>query len=185
VIDITARLVIVALVEDERITCRKGWNRAVASKVAMFLHVARSLLSFAKADSKGLSWMLLPRFPLRPHLLANVVSSSAWEAIEAILLLPPTGSIRGVPALELARRASPWSGTSRELREAPPPKMAETELCAHRACLRMAEVRVIHSCVTRATGSMRMPICCRGCGSLVVYAVVSVNCGREGTVDEP
>jgi hypothetical protein len=34
--------------------------------------------------------------------------------------------------------------------------MAETEECAQRACLRMAEVTVIHSVVTKATGSTAM-----------------------------
>jgi len=107
VIDITARLVIVALVDDERMTCRKGWSKAVASKVAIFLQVARSLLSFAKADSNGLSCTLLPFFPLRPHLLAKVVSSSAWAVMDPTLLFPPTGSIFGVPALELPLRDRP------------------------------------------------------------------------------
>lgn len=37
--------------------------------------------------------------------------------------------------------------------EAPPPRIAETEEWAHLACLRMAEVTVIHSEMTRATGS--------------------------------
>ena len=32
--------------------------------------------------------------------------------------------------------------------------MAATEECAHRACLRMADVTVIHSVITRAIGSM-------------------------------
>lgn len=32
------------------------------------------------------------------------------------------------------------------------PRIAATEECAHRACLRMADVTVIHSVTTRATG---------------------------------
>jgi hypothetical protein len=34
-----------------------------------------------------------------------------------------------------------------------PPRIAETEECAQRACLRMADVTVIHSVVIRETGS--------------------------------
>ena len=36
----------------------------------------------------------------------------------------------------------------------PPPNMADTDECAQRACLRMADVTVMHSVTTRATGSM-------------------------------
>ena len=35
----------------------------------------------------------------------------------------------------------------------PPPSIADTEECCHRACFRMAEVTVMHSVTTRATGS--------------------------------
>jgi hypothetical protein len=34
-----------------------------------------------------------------------------------------------------------------------PPKIADTEECAHLACFRMADVTVIHSVVIKATGS--------------------------------
>jgi hypothetical protein len=34
-----------------------------------------------------------------------------------------------------------------------PPKIAETEECAHLACFRMADVTVMHSVVIKATGS--------------------------------
>jgi hypothetical protein len=34
-----------------------------------------------------------------------------------------------------------------------PPRIADTDECAHRACLRMADVTVIHSVVIKATGS--------------------------------
>jgi hypothetical protein len=52
------------------------------------------------------------------------------------------------------------SPTAREAREdggrlaAPPPRIADTEDWAQRACLRMADVTVIHSVMIRATGSM-------------------------------
>src|SRR5271155_3198722 len=35
--------------------------------------------------------------------------------------------------------------------------MAETDDCAHRACLRIADVIVMHSVVIKATGSIVMP----------------------------
>jgi len=37
--------------------------------------------------------------------------------------------------------------------DAGPPRMAEMEDCAQRGCLRIAEVTVTHSVMTRATGS--------------------------------
>lgn len=40
----------------------------------------------------------------------------------------------------------------------PPPRMAATDECAHRACFRMADVTVIHSVVIRATGSIATDI---------------------------
>ena len=33
------------------------------------------------------------------------------------------------------------------------PRIADTDECAHRACLRMADVTVMHSVVIKATGS--------------------------------
>ena len=55
------------------------------------------------------------------------------------------GSSRGVEGLELCKLGV----MGLEL----PPKIADTEECALRACLRMAEVTVIHSVVIKATGS--------------------------------
>ena len=45
-------------------------------------------------------------------------------------------------------------------RAPPPPRIAETEDCAHRACFLIADVAVIHSVVIRATGStaIDMPV---------------------------
>jgi hypothetical protein len=39
-----------------------------------------------------------------------------------------------------------------------PPRIAETDECAQRACLRMADVTVMHSVVIRATGSIATDI---------------------------
>ena len=127
-IDMTARLVIVALVEELRMTCKKGWSNVGASNVSIFLYVARSLLSFAKADSSGLSCTLLPFLPLKPQRLARVVSSSAGVRVVSMLLLLPMGSILGVPPLELLRLERAVSGISSEVVDGPPPSIAETEL---------------------------------------------------------
>jgi hypothetical protein len=75
--------------------------------------------------------MLLPFFPLNPHLLGTASSCSP-----ALTMPWPVLSLRctvGVLFEEL-------------------PRIAATEECAHRACLRMADVTVIHSVTTRATG---------------------------------
>jgi hypothetical protein len=91
----------------------------------------RSFLRRANADIRGLSCMLLPFFPLNPHLLGTASSCSP-----ALTMPCPVRSRRwtaGVLFEEL-------------------PRMAATDECAHRACLRMADVTVIHSVTTRATG---------------------------------
>lgn len=50
--------------------------------------------------------------------------------------------------------------------------MADTEECAHRACLRMADVTVIHSVTTSATGLTATEI---GRGSMLVVASCNVS----------
>jgi hypothetical protein len=95
------------------------------------LQPLRSFLSRAKADMRGLSCMLLPFFPLSPHLLGTASSCSP-----ALMMPCPVRSRRctaGVLFEEL-------------------PRIAATDECAHRACLRIADVTVIHSVTTRATG---------------------------------
>lgn len=71
-----AREVIAAEVEEERTTCRNGWRRAGVSNVRISLQPLRSLRRRVKADINGLSCMLLPFFPRRPHRLAKAWSSS-------------------------------------------------------------------------------------------------------------
>jgi hypothetical protein len=44
------------------------------------------------------------------------------------------------------------------LEELAPPKMAETDECAHLACFRMDEVTVMHSVITSDTGSTAIGI---------------------------
>ena len=91
----------------------------------------RSFLRRANADIRGLSCMLLPFFPLRPHLLGTASSCS-----------PPL--IMPCPV-----RSRRW--TAGVLLE-DPPNIAATEECAQRACFRMADVTVMHSVTTSATG---------------------------------
>lgn len=100
------------------------------------LQPLRSLRRRAKAERSGLSCMLLPFFPRRPQRVDNAPSSSVKPRFpESSLLCDPFLS----PEVCL---------------EVPPPNMADTDECAHRACLRMADVTVIHSVTTSATGSM-------------------------------
>jgi hypothetical protein len=97
----------------------------------------------------GLSCMLFPFFPRSPHLFASPPSSKpSPPSPEEDLLLCPfrcTGSSRGVEGLEFCMLG--FMGLE------VPPRIADTEECAHLACFRMADVTVIHSVVIRATGS--------------------------------
>ena len=97
--------------------------------------------------------MLLPLLLLRPHVPTKELSSSP-------VVDDPLGTCR-VPCvldrrcpLASAEAALPWPAEA----EGTPPKIADTDECAHRACFRIADVTVIHSVVTRATGSMAMGI---------------------------
>src|ERR1700677_3379560 len=72
--DMTARDVMAADVEDERITCRNGCSSEGASTVEISLQPARSRLSLAKADNNGLSLTSLPFLFLRPSRLARLCS---------------------------------------------------------------------------------------------------------------
>ena len=108
------------------------------------LHLFKSLRSFAKAESRGLSCMLCPFLPRRPHRLAIPTST----VIEGALCLICVFSLSANRDRGLGR------GRDSTLFEvAEPPRIAETDECAHRACFRMAEVSVIHSVTTSATGS--------------------------------
>jgi len=81
--------------------------------------------------------MLLPFLPRRPHLPPNESSSCG-------VTMPAPGPLR----------PSTYGGGLVEL----PPRIAATEECAHRACLRMAEVTAMHSVITKATGSTAIDI---------------------------
>ena len=142
-----AREVIGADVEDDRMTCRKGCNNAGASNVLISLHDFKSLRNRVKADINGLSWMLFPFLPLNPHRLAKAKSPSAVCNLSEEPFLFPETLLR-----ELGTGEAVMS-RSLPLVEPLPPRMAATEECAQRACFRMAEVTVMHSVVTRDTGS--------------------------------
>lgn len=86
-----------------------------------------------------MSCMLFPFLPRSPHLPSRASSAGLSFMLAA---LPSPFSIRCMA-----------SGFA-----APPPRMADTEDWAQRACLRMAEVIVMHSCVMRAIGSIVMPM---------------------------
>jgi hypothetical protein len=98
------------------------------------LHVLNSLLNLVNADMRGLSCKLLPFLLLEPHL-QPALSSSCGTGVDFRLLRSSGGGLLG-----------------------PPLRIAETEECAHLACLRMADVTVMHSVMTSATGSTAMVI---------------------------
>lgn len=96
--------------------------------------------------------MLFPLFPLNPQRLARL-GSTPFAPFDTLLdccdLL--RGLLGGGRFLE--------GLLSRPLETvAPPPRIAETEECAQRACFLIAEVTVIHSVVIRATGSTAIAI---------------------------
>jgi hypothetical protein len=105
--------------------------------------------------------MLLPFFPLSPHLLGTASSCSP-----ALMMPCPVRSLRctvGVLFEEL-------------------PRIADTEECAHRACLRMADVTVMHSVTTRATG-LTATVMGRGPRLAVVSCRVDATLSSLSTLD--
>ena len=89
--------------------------------------------------------MLCPFFPRRPHLFASPLSSPSTAPCLLLSPLRVPCSSRGVEGLELCKLG--LAGLE------DPPRIAETEECAHRGFFRMADVTVMHSVVTKATGS--------------------------------
>ena len=154
-------------VDEDLITCKNGCSSEGVSNflmsrnsaacyifgdVDLLLHPLKSLRRRANADINGLSCMLLPLLLRRPHVPTKELSSSPVVKL-------PRGTWR-VPCVVAGR--CPFVSTEAALRpaeaEGTPPKMAETDECAHRACFRIADVTVIHSVVTRATGSIAIGI---------------------------
>lgn len=171
-IEMTAKLVIVALVDELRMTWRKGCNNSGASTVDTSLQPARSLLKRAKAERRGLSCRLFPFFPRSPHRLARLAFSSS-DALGTVSLAFPGSEMTGpFPPRRLCEleRCISFSCAL----EAPPPRMAATEDCDQRACLRIAEVIVIHSVVIKAMGSIAI----EGMKSTVI---LSRKGGKEAT----
>ena len=114
----------------------------------------RSFLKRAKAESKGLSCMLCPFLPLRPQRLAKL--SFPPMALSGILPACPDW-VCAVPKLLSFCLGSRLISLPVAI-EGPPPRMAETDECAHRACFLIAEVTVIQSVVISATGSTAIDI---------------------------
>lgn len=88
------------------------------------------------------TWILFPFFPLRPHLPASPISVPR----------SCSGPLRASPCVGEGATGVSYPLLSNPI--PPPPRIADTEDCAHRAFLRIAEVTVIHSEMTRATGSI-------------------------------
>ena len=82
--------------------------------------------------------MLFPLLPRSPHLFANDTSSTGVERPK--VFVPEASSL-------FACGIGPKVAV-------PPPKIDATDEWAQRACLRIAEVTVMHSVVMRATGSI-------------------------------
>lgn len=116
----------------------------MAMNIYIPLQPIKSRLKRPKPAIKGLSCMLFPFFPRSPHLFARLSCSTrdgrTWCPFRPERLRP------GVEGLD------PSATEFEEL--VLPPRIAETDEWAHRACLRMADATVIHSVVIRATGSM-------------------------------
>ena len=106
-------------------------SRAIETK-HIPLQPFSSFLRRANADMRGLSCKLFPFFPRSPHRLGTASSCCP---------VPPT--------MPCPARSLFWiAGVLFE----EPPRMAATDEWAHRACLRMADVTVMHSVTTSATG---------------------------------
>ena len=115
-----------------------------------------SLLSLAKADINGLSCRLFPFLPRSPHRPARFSSLLLAEfSVDVVAECP----LERLPVVDTAEEPVAFRGYIVE----EPPNIAETEECAQRACLRIAEVTVMHSVVINAIGSTAMAtlvVCC-------------------------
>lgn len=93
--------------------------------------------------------MLLPFFPLSPQRLAKV----------SLLPIAPFGTFSDPSDWSFFPDCLNLDPTSRPPDiVAPPPRMAETDECAHLVCFRIAEVIVMHSVVIRVAGLTAMAI---------------------------
>jgi hypothetical protein len=105
----------------------------------MSLQYFRSERSFANALMRGLSCKLWPFFPRRPHLDVNAPLSSMISILLELRFL--SWFVVFVSDCEDDGRVVF-------------PRIEDIDECAQRACFRMADVTVIHSVTTRATGSI-------------------------------
>lgn len=112
---------------------------------AIPLHPVNSCLNRPNPAISGLSCMLFPFFPRKPHLLASPPSS---PSVTTCLFLCPVRAPRSSPGVE-GRELCKLGFVGVEF----PPRIAETDECAQRGFFRIADVTVIHSVVIKATGS--------------------------------
>jgi hypothetical protein len=139
----------------------------------------RSLRSFVNADMSGLSCKLFPFFPRSPHLPAPppAASSSASAAPATAAAAATTAAVAtaGRRFPPEPPEPAPSSGVPEAAHLEPPPRMAETLECAQRACLRIADVTVMHSVATSPTASTAMVTgACAVSGSVAAGASVRV-----------
>lgn len=148
-------------IEGPDIWCRISLACVLSGLPSSPLQPFRSFLRRANADMRGLSCMLLPFFPRRPHLLGTASSCSP-----ALMMPCPVRSRRwtaGVLFEEL-------------------PSIAATEECAQRACFRIADVTVMHSVTTRATG-LTATVMGRGSRSTIVSRSADATWSSPSVLD--
>lgn len=110
------------------------------------------------------TWMLFPFFPRNPHRPASPTSPFSSSSTP---LAPPLLPCKLAAGLPDAGVDIPLFGLPMSPDPPPPPRIAETDDCAHRAFFRIAEVTVMHSVVTSAIGSIATEIFARGGGGRV------------------
>lgn len=105
--------------------------------------------------------MLAPFFPLSPHLPVRNPSPS-WD------MLSDDSTLAWFAFLSVGV----W--------RVAPPSIAATEECAQRACLRIADVTVMHSVMTKAIGSIATAIGRPACGPEAPFSIVPLSIVIEG-----
>ena len=145
----------------------------MAQTAAVPLTPVNSCRNLPKPEISGLSAILLPFFPRRPHRFA-VPKSAALSPVRPA----------GAPLFARLLRAGfggpswIWFGV--------PPRMADTEECGDRACFWKADVMDMHSDITKETGSTatvtgRLRYRIRGARLVSVEgASTSTGCRRAG-----
>ena len=153
-------------IEGPDIWCRISLACVLSGLPSSPLQPFRSFLRRANADMRGLSCMLLPFFPRRPHLLGTASSCSP-----ALMMPCPVRSRRwtaGVLFEEL-------------------PSIAATEECAQRACYWVdcdcnGPWIQVHNCLLKCGRDVVVAICARhGAEGFGVWKCMRQECGaRQG-----